>query len=202
MDLDNLRASLTTALLTMTLWQDWYTQGCCTSPYCNANMSLDTSHMFTIPGKSRPLSLLLSSVLDCMCLCIVSSHTLTLACELFAFLDVLHTLASCYCMPSAVLSHCCPTSGCAWTIPGKFQVGPPGASWAHPRWVHLVEPPRWTRKACNISLSSLLQRESCLHLLQHHRLLHRSNYFTAASMFLLLIPVFVCFHLLRAVPAP
>ena len=141
MELDNLRTSLTTDLLTMTLWQDWYTQGCCTSPYCNANMSLDTSHMFTIPGKSRPLSLLLSSVFDCMCFCIVSSHTLTLACELFAFLDVLHTLASCYCMPSAVLSHCCPTSGCAWTIPGKFQVGPPGAWWAHPRWVHLLVGP-------------------------------------------------------------
>ena len=50
--LDNLRPSLMRDLLTMTLWQDWYTQGCCTSPYCNANMSLDTSHMFTIPGKS------------------------------------------------------------------------------------------------------------------------------------------------------
>jgi len=29
--------------------QDWYTQGCCSSDYCNANMSLDTSHMFTMP---------------------------------------------------------------------------------------------------------------------------------------------------------
>lgn len=27
--------------------QDWYTQGCCSHNYCNANMSLDTSHMFT-----------------------------------------------------------------------------------------------------------------------------------------------------------
>jgi len=30
--------------------QDWYTQGCCSSDYCNANMSLDTSHMFTMPA--------------------------------------------------------------------------------------------------------------------------------------------------------
>jgi len=40
--------------------QDWYTQGCCTSPYCNANMSLDTSHMFTIPeGEEGDQHLLL-----------------------------------------------------------------------------------------------------------------------------------------------
>ena len=62
--LKNMRTSLTKDLLTITLWQDWYTQGCCTSPYCNANMSLDTSHMFTIPGKGCTLCpfLLLSSV--------------------------------------------------------------------------------------------------------------------------------------------
>jgi len=40
--------------------QDWYTQGCCTTPYCNANMSLDTSHMFTIPeGEEGDQHLLL-----------------------------------------------------------------------------------------------------------------------------------------------
>ena len=47
-------------------------------------------------------------------------------------------------MPSAVLNHCCLTSGCAWTIPGNFQVDPPdivvsggpskdGSTWL---WVH------------------------------------------------------------------
>ena len=94
------------------------------------------------------------------------------------------------------------------------------------RWLYLVDPrphqvgSPWSIQgapkvdltlAWNITLSSpLLQCKSSLHLLQHHRLLHRSNYFTDASTFSLhenflcvfaVDPcscVFVCFDLLCA----
>ena len=173
--LDNLRPSLMRDLLTMTLWQDWYTQGCCTSPYCNANMSLDTSHMFTIPGKSPHVPSSSSSFVFVyfVPLYCTLSHThpcMRVVCFSRCFARILAS-----CMPSAVLTHCFRTSGCVWTTPGNFQLGPPGGSQAKLGGSTKVHP------RCIITLSSLLQRARRIHLLQYHRLLHRSKYFIAAS---------------------
>jgi len=42
--------------------QDWYTKGCCSTPLCNLNMSLDTSHMFQEKEESGQQLLLALAV--------------------------------------------------------------------------------------------------------------------------------------------